>query len=323
MVSEILPRICSLSRPLTSTMRMASSYCFGRYRVYESTASYMWLSASQTSKLCWWSMLVRSSWCLVIGDTRLSRMTIPSRGMTSLARVPRAVSAARSREAILDAALELFSRGRPATRCALLRERGAGLRSGRGAPHIDTSSLAPARQPSVRPCSSAPSSACLVARASRRGSCGRWSRPAPARHRAVARAGRRPARPCRARRRVRRRHPLVATEQRHAHHRFERDLAGEADRLERGDLSDRHVRVDELRVAGGDDDVGVGHEVEPTAGADAVDRGDHRLLHVLVPGGEVQIPLLHRVAVALDAHAVARRARGRSTPVWKARPSPV
>ena len=55
---------------------------------------------------------------------------------------------------------------------------------------------------------------------------------------------------------------------------------------------------------GGDHDVGVGHPVEPAARADAVDRGDDRLPHPLVPGGEVQVEVLHRSPVALHAHAV-------------------
>ena len=55
---------------------------------------------------------------------------------------------------------------------------------------------------------------------------------------------------------------------------------------------------------GGDHDVGVGHPVEGAAGADPVDGGDHRLGHALVPGREVDVPVLHRPAVALHAHAV-------------------
>ena len=38
--------------------------------------------------------------------------------------------------------------------------------------------------------------------------------------------------------------------------------------------------------------------------AEAVDRGDHRLPHLLVPRGEVEVPVLDRVAVALHALAV-------------------
>src|SRR6185503_7212690 len=44
---------------------------------------------------------------------------------------------------------------------------------------------------------------------------------------------------------------------------------------------------------------------EPTAGADPVDGGDDRLPHVLMPGGEVEVPVLDALAVALHTHAVA------------------
>ena len=36
-------------------------------------------------------------------------------------------------------------------------------------------------------------------------------------------------------------------------------------------------------------DVGVGHEVQPAAGADPVDRGDDRLPHLVVPGRQAQL----------------------------------
>ena len=67
----------------------------------------------------------------------------------------------------------------------------------------------------------------------------------------------------------------------------------------------RHVGIEELGVGGGDDDVGVGDPVEPAAGADAVDRGDDRLPHLLVPGREVEVAVLDRLPVALHADAVA------------------
>src|SRR2546430_12829015 len=65
-----------------------------------------------------------------------------------------------------------------------------------------------------------------------------------------------------------------------------RHLADEADGLERHDLPDRDVRVEELGVGGGDDDVSVGDPVEPTAGAQAVDGRDDRLPDLLVPRSE-------------------------------------
>jgi hypothetical protein len=49
------------------------------------------------------------------------------------------------------------------------------------------------------------------------------------------------------------------------------------------------VRVEEGGVGGRDDDVGVGHEVETPAGADAVDGGDHRLPDPVVPRAELQL----------------------------------
>ena len=46
--------------------------------------------------------------------------------------------------------------------------------------------------------------------------------------------------------------------------------------------------------------------MEAAARADAVDRGDHRLPHLVVPRGEVEVELLDRLAVALHALAVGR-----------------
>ena len=92
----------------------------------------------------------------------------------------------------------------------------------------------------------------------------------------------------------------------HAHHGLDRHLADEADGLERHDLPDRDVRVEELGVRGGDDDVGVGDPVEPAAGAQAVDGRDDRLPDLLVPRREVEVELLDRPSVALHANTVAR-----------------
>src|SRR5690606_14752080 len=99
-------------------------------------------------------------------------------------------------------------------------------------------------------------------------------------------------------------HALVPADEGHPHHRLDRHLAHEPDALDGHDLAHRDVGVEELGVGGGDDDVGVGHPVEGPAGADAVDRGDDRLPDALVPGGEVQVPLLQRPPVALHADAV-------------------
>ena len=86
-----------------------------------------------------------------------------------------------------------------------------------------------------------------------------------------------------------RREPLVATGERHAHDRLHRRLPHQRDRLVRGDLPDRDVRVEEGRVRRRDHDVGVGDEVQAAARAHAVDRGDHRLPHRVVPRGEAQL----------------------------------
>ncbi len=48
-------------------------------------------------------------------------------------------------------------------------------------------------------------------------------------------------------------------------------------------LADRDVRIDERGVGDDDHDVGVGDEVQTAARAHAVDRGDHRFPHVVVP----------------------------------------
>ncbi len=61
----------------------------------------------------------------------------------------------------------------------------------------------------------------------------------------------------------------MAPDEGHAHDRLEGDLAGEPDRLHRHHLAHRDVRVEELCVGSGDHDVGLGHPVEATAGADA------------------------------------------------------
>ena len=61
------------------------------------------------------------------------------------------------------------------------------------------------------------------------------------------------------------------------------------DGLVGGDLADRDVGIEEGGVGRGDHDVGVGDEVQPAAGADAVDRGDDRLRDPVVPGREAQL----------------------------------
>ena len=180
----------------------------------------------------------------------------------------------------------------------------AGPSAWSGWPHIDTSSAAPARQASVSPCSKAAHSARLVAAiaagefratssasswaASRRRSGGSttWLSDAEL----VGPLGR---------------EPLAPTDQRHAQHRLGRGLPHQPDRLVGGHLADRHVRVDELGAGGGDHDVGVGHEVQPAAGAHAVDRRDDRLAHLVVPRRQPQLGppgaprlLAQRVAIA-------------------------
>ena len=84
----------------------------------------------------------------------------------------------------------------------------------------------------------------------------------------------------------------MATDHGHAHHRLERHLADEPDGLDRDDLTDGYVRVEELGVGRRDHDVGIRDPVEATTGTDAVDSGDHRLPDLLVPRGEVEVPPL-------------------------------
>ena len=61
------------------------------------------------------------------------------------------------------------------------------------------------------------------------------------------------------------------------------------------------MRVEKRGVARGDHDVGVGDEVEPTAGDGAVDRRDHRLPDLELPRGEGEL------GVARAARLLAQR----------------
>ena len=81
---------------------------------------------------------------------------------------------------------------------------------------------------------------------------------------------------------------LARADERHARDRLHRRLLRQRDRLVRAHLPDAHVGIEERGLGRGDHDVGVGHEVQATAGAHAVDRGDHGLRHAVVPRGEPQ-----------------------------------
>ena len=72
-------------------------------------------------------------------------------------------------------------------------------------------------------------------------------------------------------------HALVAAEQRHAEADGDRHAARHVHHLVRRDEADRDVRIDEVRLLGGDRDVGLGDQIEREAGDDAVHRRDHRL----------------------------------------------
>ena len=85
---------------------------------------------------------------------------------------------------------------------------------------------------------------------------------------------------------------FMSAEVGHAGNGLHRTFLQHAYRLEGGDLPYRHVWVQELGVARCDDDVGVGNEVESAAGADSVDRGDHRFCHAAMPGGKTQLGTL-------------------------------
>ena len=62
---------------------------------------------------------------------------------------------------------------------------------------------------------------------------------------------------------------------------------------------------------------------KPAARAQPVDRGDHRLPHLLVPRGEVEVPVLDRLAGSAPCRLPSVAISVTSTPVWNARPSPV
>ena len=71
------------------------------------------------------------------------------------------------------------------------------------------------------------------------------------------------------------------------------------------------MRIHERRLRRGQDDVGVGDEVEAAAGADAVDRRDHRLPDLVVPRRESKLGvsrsarlLAQRLLVATELHDV-------------------
>ena len=106
----------------------------------------------------------------------------------------------------------------------------------------------------------------------------------------------------------------MATDERHAHDGLHGRGPRERDALVRDHLPDRHVRVDEGNPGGGDDNVGVGHEVQPAPGTHPVDRRDHGLPDVEVPAREPQLgvaglaaELSHRVLVAGELHHVDTR----------------
>ena len=71
------------------------------------------------------------------------------------------------------------------------------------------------------------------------------------------------------------------------------------------DLADGDVRVEELGVRCRDDDVRVGDEVEATAGADAVDGGDHGLADSELPRREPELEVARLARVAAQRGQVA------------------
>ena len=185
----------------------------------------------------------------------------------------------------------------------LLGEGQRPFRPGRGGPTCETSSSAPALQASVSPSSSAPHRARLVAAmaageflaifsASSWAAARSWSGRIDdlADHaQLVGPPGV---------------DPLVPADQGHPHDRLDRHLADQADGLDGGDLADRDMGIEEGGVRGGDHDVGVGDPVEAATGTDAVHRGDDRLGHLLVPGGEVEVEILEALPVPLHADPV-------------------
>ena len=73
----------------------------------------------------------------------------------------------------------------------------------------------------------------------------------------------------------------------------------------------------------GDHDVGVGDEVQAAAGADAVDRGDHRLPHLVVPRRELELGALRAAATAPAARRGRRQLARRRDRSGTRCPSPV
>jgi hypothetical protein len=111
-----------------------------------------------------------------------------------------------------------------------------------------------------------------------------------------------------------RRHSLVVPAERDPERLGQADSPHEADRLDRGDQTERDVRIEERRVVGTDDDVGLVQEVEGACGADALHRTDDRLPHLLPLRAEqlarvLVVPHVERLAVVLaDIEAGAERA---------------
>ena len=102
------------------------------------------------------------------------------------------------------------------------------------------------------------------------------------------------------------RHPVVPPAERQPQRRTERQPLRQADVLDRADHPDVGVGVDEGRLVGCDDDVGIDDEVEAGAGDESVDGTDRRLPHVVLARRPVNL-LVQRSLARL--HGSPRRHR--------------
>ena len=104
-----------------------------------------------------------------------------------------------------------------------------------------------------------------------------------------------------------RRHALVVAEERQPHDLGERRDARHVDRLERGGHAVGDVRVEERRVLGRDDELGLAEHVERAAAGHAVDGRDDRLPEVARLRAEVVARVVEHERRAAGADDVGGR----------------
>ena len=89
------------------------------------------------------------------------------------------------------------------------------------------------------------------------------------------------------------RESFMASDERHPQYGLGGHLAHQGDGLQRADLTDRDMWVDECRVRRRDDDVSIGDPVQSAARTDTVDGRDHGLADVAVPARQLQVKRAH------------------------------